>query len=571
MTNLVTYKVTRMKRHKSRALVSGLSVVLILILMVPSVVFAQSSDDDFTMTSFRGGEVEANLRLGLNLAGVGVGSGTFGGVLSGRVSDGASGLFTNPAHLGDLTAPQWALDTRVGVSTNTLGLDGTDIISPSDVRTETDEALDELSFPEDRTPTYSTIEDVDLGLKSQLSSFAANFPLHDRFSVGVGLRHAVELDFRTRASGIEAQLEADQESGGQTINIDFLTQLHGSLDAKLDITSFSFGGGGYVFDNEYGRLSLGMALNRHHATHELRIDVQPQGMIILNGSEEFFFNQSEDPNLSQDETNRFFWKANANYDDKAWGYRAGLHYQMPFQWLNLSVMYSDTPEFNMTDPNASSRRFIPEFVDLTPPEGEDRVSVDDLSLAKPNLTSAAQDSLGRSLSLSLPSSLTIGTDVGVGDHTVSLNYVKYFGELSYGGIYSDDEEDYDSFLVGKDTQHGLKYGMSFEFPDRLEGWSWALLPIRMLYLDIDGLIFQSFRESTGYRNPQYRIGGGILLGDGLTDKNRGEGLRDALDAPLPRGFALGRQYTIYDEIDVGVMLFGFPDTAFRFGISYTLR
>lgn len=539
--------------------------------MLPGAVFAQSSDDDFTMTSFRGGEVEANLRLGLNLAGVGVGSGTYGGVLSGRVSDEASGLFTNPAYLGELTAPQWAFGTRAGVSTSTFGLDGTDFISPNEVRTETDEVLDDLSFPEDQTPTYSTVEDVDLGLKSRLSSFAANFPLHNRFSLGIGLRRTVELDFRIRASGIEAQLEADQESGNQTINIDFLTQLHGSMDAELDITSLSFGGGGYLFDNEYGRLSLGMALDRHHATHEFKIDVQPQGMIILNGSEEFFFNQVEDPNLSQGETNRLFWKANADYDDKAWGYRAGLQYQMPFQWLNLSVMYSDTPEFKMTDPDAFSRRFTPKFVDLNPPEGEDRVNVDDLSLAKPNLTSAAQDSLGKSLSLSLPSSLTVGTDIGFGNHTISLNYVKYFGKLSYEGFYTDDKKEQGSILVGKNTRHGFRYGMSFEFPDRLKGWSWALLPIRLLYLDIDGLIFQSFRESTGYRNPQYRIGGGVLFGNGVTDEDRSEGLQDVLDAPLPRGFALGREYTIYDEVDVGVMLLGFPDTALRFGLSYTLR
>lgn len=539
--------------------------------MVPGGVFAQSSGDDFSITSFRGGEVEANLRLGLNLAGVGMGSGTFGGVLSGRVSDGASGLFSNPANLGKLTAPQWAFDTRVGLGTSTFGLDGTDLIPPSDVRSQTDEMLDELSFPENRTPTYTAVEDVNLGLKSQLSSFAISFPLHDRVSVGVGVRRTVDFNFRTRASGIEAKLEADQETGSQTINIDFLTQLYGSLNAKLNIRSLSFGGGGYVFDNEYGRLSLGAALNRHHAIHNFKINVQPQGMIVLNGSEEFFFNQSEDPNLAQDETNRFFWRANANYEDKAWGYRAGLQYQLPFEWLTLSGMYSATPKFRMTDPDAFSKRFLPQFIDLTPPEGEDRVNVDDLSLAKPNLTSAAQDSLGTSLSLSLPSSLTVGADIGLGSHTISLNYIHYFGSLSYRGSYSKNKNNYDPFLVGKNTSYGLKYGMSFGFPDKLEGWAWALIPIRLLYLDIDGIIFQSFRGSTQYRNPQYRIGGGVLFGGEMTDEDRGTGLRDALAGPLPRGFALGRQYTIYDEIDVGVMLFGFPDTALRFGFSYTFR
>lgn len=548
-----------------------LLLAITLIAVIPGVTFAQSSSDDFSITTFRGGEVEANLRMGLNLAGVGIGSGTFGGVLSGRVSDGASGLFSNPANLGKVTAPQWAFDTRLGLGTSNFGVDGTSLIPPSDVRSETDEVLEELSFPENRSPTYPTVKDIDLGLQSQLSSFAVTLPLQDRFSVGLGLRRTVDFDLRTRASGIEAQLEADQESGGQTISIDFLTQMYGSLDAKVDITSLSFGTGGYVFNNEYGRLSLGLALNRHYATHELKIDVQPQAMIILNGSEEFFFNQSGDPNLAEDETNRFFWKANANYEDKAWGYRSGIHYQLPFEWLTLSALYTAAPDFKMRDPDASSRRFLPRFVDLTPPEGEDRVSIDDLSLAKPNLTSPAQDSLGRSLSLSLPSSLTIGMDLGLGEHTVTLNYVQYFGEISYEGIYSDNENKTDSFVIGKDLKYGVKYGMNFTFPDQLKGADWALIPIRLLYLDIDGLLFQAFRGKTKYRNPQYRIGGGVMFGDELTDKDRGSGLRDILDAPLPRGFALGRQYTIYNEIDVGVMLLGFPDTALRFGFSYTFQ
>lgn len=537
--------------------------------MIPAVAAGQS--DDFTLTSFRGGELEANIQLGLNLAGVGTGSGTFGGVLSARVNDGASGLFSNPANLGGLSAPQWTFGSRAGLGTNTLGLDGTDIFSPSDVQTETDDVLNELSYPENQSPTYTTVQDIDLGLQNQLSSFAAAFPVTDRLTLGMGLRRTVDFRFRTRASGIETQFEADQETGGQTINIDFLTRLHGSANARINITSLNFGAGGRLFDNEYGRLSLGAALNRHYATHQVRVDVQPQSMILLNKSQEFFFNKSDDPNLTQDETNRFFWKAKANYEDRAWSVRGGLQYQLPFEWLTFSAAYSAAPDLRMTDSNAFSRRYLPKFVDLTPPEGEDRVNVDDLSLAKPNLTTAAQDSLGTSLNLNLPSTLVLGLDFGLGKHTFSVNYMQYFGEFSYRGLYSRDGNGDNPFQLGKDPTYGLRYGMNFTFPNKLEGAAWALLPIRLLYLDIDGLLFQAFRQHTEYRNPQYRIGGGVMFGDEITDEDRSSGVRNALSGPLPTGFALGREYTVFRSVNVGVMLLGFPDTAFRFGLAYTLR
>lgn len=543
-------------------------VAVLFVGMIPAAAAGQS--DDFTLTSFRGGELEASVQLGLNLAGVGTGSGTFGGVLSAQVNDGASGLFNNPANLGGLSAPQWAFGSRAGFGTNTLGLDGTNIFSPSDVETETDDVLNELSYPENQSPTYTTVQDIDLGLQSQLSSFAAAFPVTDRLTLGMGLRRSVDLRLRTRASGIETQFEADQETGGQTINIDFLTRLYGSANAQINVTSLNFGAGSRLFDNKYGRLSLGVALHRHYATHQIRVEVQPQSMILLNNSQEFFFNKSDDPNLTQDETNRFFWRAKADYEDRAWSFRGGLQYQLPFEWLTFSAAYSAAPDLRMTDSNAFSRRYLPQFVDLTPPEGEDRVNVDDLSLAKPNLTTAVQDSLGTSLNLNLPSTLTLGVDFGLGKHAFSVNYMQYFGDFSYRGLYSRDGSENDPFQLGKDPTYGLRYGMNFTFPNKLEGAAWALLPIRLLYLDIDGLLFQAFRQHTGYRSPQYRIGGGVMFGDEIADEDRSSGVRNALSGPLPTGFALGREYTVFHSVDVGVMLLGFPDTAFRVGLAYTM-
>ena len=95
------------------------------------------------------------------------------------------------------------------------------------------------------------------------------------------------------------------------------------------------------------------------------------------------------------------------------------------------------------------------------------------------------------------------------------------------------------------------------------------LPIRLLFLDIDGLLFQTFRGVTGYKNSHYRFGTSFMLGDGIVTVNN-DSLLDILDLPLPRSFSMGRQYTIFDHLDVGVTVLAFPDfmLKYSFGVRF---
>ena len=103
------------------------------------------------------------------------------------------------------------------------------------------------------------------------------------------------------------------------------------------------------------------------------------------------------------------------------------------------------------------------------------------------------------------------------------------------------------------------------------GWDYALIPVRLLFLDFDGLLFQAFGSTTHYKNPYYRVGVGFMLGDesteGLNDEYS-ETFKDIFNLPLPNGIALSRKYTIFDNIDVGVLIFGVPDLALKFSLGY---
>jgi len=117
--------------------------------------------------------------------------------------------------------------------------------------------------------------------------------------------------------------------------------------------------------------------------------------------------------------------------------------------------------------------------------------------------------------------------------------------------------------------------MDVKLADKVKGASWLLLPLRMFpFFDFDGMIFQLLGNYTKYSNPHYRFEGGLVTGDGIVEgiakaEDR-KSMKKALDSVFPTGIAISREYTIYDKLHVGVMVFGFPDFAMRYGIAWEL-
>jgi hypothetical protein len=162
-------------------------------------------------------------------------------------------------------------------------------------------------------------------------------------------------------------------------------------------------------------------------------------------------------------------------------------------------------------------------------------------------------------SLNLPSSLSLGLDFNVGLHTIVFNYSYYNGQLSYV---------HGSNVIGKQANHGIGFGMDIRLEDRFGSFvSYATIPLRLLLLDIDGMLFQAFGNTTGYSNSHVRFGGKMMTGVGIDTREDVEGYADLLGKAFPQSFSLGRQYSIFDQVDVGVTVLAIPDLVVKYSIG----
>lgn len=535
---------------------------LLLLLAMPA---AAQDTDDFSLQRWYGGQVEARLGLGLNLTGAGIGTDAMGGVVSPRVSADATSLFTNPATLGLLAHRRLALSSRLP-----MAYDAAAMISADDIRRETDGLLQDLDFPDQGALRYTEVHRLAAEQEGQVATFALAWPLHRRLVLAMGTYTPVQASFDLGLSGVEGMLEASQQSGDQTIDIRVLTRMEAAASARLHLTSLSFGAGGTLAEGAWGRLTAGVAFERQHVAHTLLWEARSDGGVVLSGTQEYFFNDAEDPNLAPGETNAFYWRGAGRFADTQWRLRAGAVYA-PTRRLNLSVGWNQGAAFRLYDPQAQSEGYLPAFINRNghpdPEPGEaDLFDVDALSLAKPNLTQKLADSLGQQVDFRLPASLRFGVDVGLGPHTLAVNYLRYAGELSYQAFFGQEATDATLGMTRTPTS-AIGVGLDVRFPDRLRGGAWALLPVRLLFLDVDGLLFQAMGRHSGYRNPHYRMGGGLQ--QGTLRAGRLEADANPTTQVLPTGFSMGRQYTLFNGLDVGVMLFGVPDLAFRVSLGYS--
>ena len=61
---------------------------------------------------------------------------------------------------------------------------------------------------------------------------------------------------------------------------------------------------------------------------------------------------------------------------------------------------------------------------------------------------------------------------------------------------------------------------------------------------------------------------GAAIVEGVEDPAQ---LEDTLSLPFLTGFSLGRSYTLRQNLQVGVLVFGMPDVAYRFSLAYIVR
>ncbi len=530
--------------------------------------FCQSSDTP-TMEYWNGGSMNVKVNFNFNSLDGGSGSGSFGRVISSGMGFGAASIFSNPAELALIKKPYLFFDSKFK-----LGVELKSQLNDK-IKSATTDFIKDTStfiFNQANYRKNTNVNQSDIANGGQLGTFAVAIPVFKSLVIGMGLNYASDILLNLSGSGISTKLTSIKTVGNNNINIDIL--LNPSIDNNFSfkMRELTFGAGGELFDNNAGKLIGGFSVNKYDVDQNIYMNETFDGMIVLYGSEEHHFNNPNDPNIdwANGETNNFFIRASNNATKSEIGYRIGFVYN-PGGWIpalsnfNLILSYDYVPNFILVDNNAYMESYQPKFFtgkimgDKNDPLD---IIIDSLKISRPNLTGKTNNYFSQQTTFKFPSSLTIGVDAKLGEHTVALNFVKYMNEYSY---------QFDKYKIGKDLTAGLKLGASFRMPDDLVGWNWAYLPLRLLYLDFDGMLLQLFKEQTHYKNSYYKLSGGVLFGDaivqGIVDKDQAKSLKDGLSMPLPNGFALTREYNVFEYVNIGVLVFGFPDLALKFGIG----
>jgi hypothetical protein len=337
---------------------------------------------------------------------------------------------------------------------------------------------------------------------------------------------------------------------------------------NFNVNTIAFGAASPILHSKYGTTLLGFSLNRYEVREYVNMNLQVDGMIVLNKTNEYNFNDPNDPNIdaTAGQHNDFYWLARGNFKSTAWGFRVSAIQQM--EKYNFVVALDIVPKFNLAGSNIVNEGYQPKFLtgSLLSEDDTLQVVIDSLDLARPNLTVATHNNFPDHAETRYPSSLTIGADAKVGAFTFGLNFVKYLSEFSFT---------FGKYKIGKDLNFATKLSIDAQMADKVKGAGWLLIPIRIFpFFDFDGMIFQLLGSFTKYANPHYRFEGGVVTGDGIVEGiaklENANSLRKVLNSLFPTGVAISREYTIYEKLHIGVMVFGFPDFAMRYGVAWEL-
>ncbi|MCK9426729.1 MAG: hypothetical protein M0Q21_11875 [Ignavibacteriaceae bacterium] len=532
---------------------------------------AQSSDTP-KMLYWIGGKFNIKLNGGMNSSvGIGSGNGVFGGMISPNLNSGSTSIFSNPAELAYLKKSNIFFETKLGVGIS-------DLLSQSDMTKQTTDMLKDTATFIFTPGTYRKdmeIGDQEIAQTGGLTALTGAIPFENYFVLCGGFSTPVDFSSDLLINGISTDLASSKMVAENETKIDIILKPTILAITRLKVNRVSYGLAKEVMNNANGQVAVGFTINRYDVRNFINLDVDFQGMVVLNNLNEYYFNDPNDPSIdpAKNESNNLYFRAKGDYKDTRVGFTLGANYNPANKnnWLsrfNFSMVYNYNPDFVLSDKSALMESYQPRFM-VGRFSGKDAdkfdVAIDSMDLAKPNLTKPTQNYFADEVLIKMPSSLTLGVDAKFGNHNVSLNILKYFNELSY---------QFDKFKIGKNMNTGIRAGADFQFPDELKGWAWALLPIRFLYLDLDGLIMQLFKKYTQYENPHYRFYGGMNFGnaivEGFEDKDMTKSLKDMFDLPIPAEIGYSRQYTIMKNINVGVFVFGFPDLFLRFSLGYNI-
>jgi len=542
---------------------------------------AQSSlSKDFGALSFNGGKVLMDVRFGSNLSGSGFGSGSFSGIHSALGRVGGGSLFGNPASLAHVKRAQIGFESRFPIRNGSLGIGSTTGL-PKFISQSTDDLLENLSLPEDVTPTYTTASFAAIGQPRQLTAFWMTWPVKETVGIGFGYRQPLYVSSTLSLSGFQTLLSGNKESNSTSIQVDFLAELALNSSTEIQVDEVSIGAGGLLEKYAIGSVWWGATLYRLGASVNIGMDMLPQGVLTISGTDQFYFNDDQDRNLDYGagETNAFYWKVRGGFQGNGFGARMGLVHRTYTAGFGTSLLLNIAPRIHLWDGDASASSFLPVFLDL---EGviddnngtKDLLDIEQLDLARPNLTRQTHDAFGQWITVHMPTSLSLGLDLPMGRHLVVINVARYWGSLAIEGEYGLENGVMNRYKLGKKPSWGFKIGMDFgrdETRTGLKNWN---VPLRILTLDLDGFIFERTKSWSGYSNPRYRFSGSLQWGKPIViglDSTIAEDLEAFFGGVMPTSLSIGRSYSLFDRLEVGVHVIGIPDMMMRFSLGLNVN
>lgn len=543
----------------------------VIFLILPIFLFGQGSDTPI-MQYWVGGTL--NIDFGMHFSsGGGPGAGIFGGVISPSLNNGSAAVFGNPAELALMTKPHFTFDTKIPFTLQNFGITQGSLISAQSLKESSDDFLSDTTTFVLLPSSYR--KDIELnrfnfGLGGGLTSFSAGFPISKKFMLAYGFNNAIDFNMNMFLNGIRMNIITEKQIGNNITPIDMILNSSFLMEQRLRMNHMNFAIAWNMVETQgFGQLSMGLTFNRYQMTFDYSSLFYSDGMMVINNSSEYYFNNPADRQIdfAKGETNELYWKTAANFRGEDWTTNFGIYYNKPGSRWKFSLVYQGSPSFKLFDPNAYSESYQPKFmVGRVTGENDDALDIiiDSLNIAKPNLTIATSNRFSQEFELSFPSSLTLGVDFGLGAHMVALNYVSYSGEFAYS---------FNGYKIGKKPETGFRYGLDIKMPEEFNTWGYIMLPVRLLFLDFDGLLLQAFKKRTGYRDSHYRFGIGLMTGKGIAegfDEEMTKDMKDLMDIPLLTGLSLSRKYTLLDNLDVGVVVFGWPDLFMKFSFGYKL-
>lgn len=536
-------------------------------------IFAQV-DDTPVMQYWVGGSLDVIFSGQSNASGPLFGSNVFGGVISPSVNTGAASVFSNPAELAFLNSSNLNMDLRFPFKPSYLGITTEDIIPQKELEDYTDNFLfddKKFIFRENAFRSDTRMNNLDIGQTGGIGAFSVAIPFANKLVLGLGFAFPIQMDFGFRLNGFSTYLKTEKQVGNNITPIDIVFNGSVLADFNFDMSTIAFSAGYEFYDNDFWKFTAGLTLNRFEADHEISLLYSGDGMMIINNTTEYFFNDENDPVIdkSKGESNNLYTRAEGRFKSTEWGFRFGTFMKFKdFPDWNFSIVYNFLPIWKLTDENAYVEGYQPKFL-TGRPLGENEnafdIVIDSLDIAKPHLTEPTYNDFGKEVIVKIPSSLTLGIDFNKWGHTLSTNFIFYSKEISY---------EFSKYKIGKELNFGFSGGVNISLPDKYEGWWWLTLPLRIIALDFDGMLFQIFQEQTGYQSPHFRVGGGLGFGNsivnGIADKEHADQLTNAFSFPIVVGFAIERNYILLENFDVNVLVWGFPEIFLRTSIGYRL-